>query len=416
MAQLWLLIWMLVSTGANATGLQIGIQIKLLTLPYANPWQRAMPEQESDALQLHLPQADLQLAVLRHTPVLTTDAATYYARLSRNWRSLYGQEVQIGWFKAGASQWLYCQRPAQAGDGEVWQLSSVYAGRAYSIMLFGPRLAVQGEQANPEQAIPKQAAELLAGLDWGDIGVAVPSTSNPGWIKTRILFPQANPDVLEALVQDDQDRLGSEGLLTGYGLDFNPSSNPAGTRWFIEGYVWKTLNARLERVALNASGKLEFEVPAAADEVARLVVRLSQLDHEADLGVRLRIWPLCAPVEQIDEALQQLQQGARLPLQRLARAPAAGCPDVATAANSATDWRTVLQGESDKTVQAEVVVNLPPALSTKQQAALAKAGLSRLVLVEIAPYARPDRTGFGEQLIERARGYLVFEAGGAPKD
>jgi hypothetical protein len=47
---------------------------------------------------------------------------------------------------------------------------------------------------------------------------------------------------------------------------------------------------------------------------------------------------------------------------------------------------------------------------------LSQAGLSRLVLVEIAPYARPGRTGFGDQLIERARGYLVFEAGEAPKD
>ena len=409
----WLLFWLLVSSGAHAAELPSGVRVESLSLPYASPWQRAAPEQESEALQLLLPQAGLQFAVLRHTLVLTTDAETYYARLSRNWRSFYGRDVRIGWIEAGASKWQYCQRPAQAGNGVAWQFSSVFGGRAYSIMLFAA-----GPEATGAPEIPTQAAELLAGVHWEDMAAeaSTPSPAKPYWIKSRTLFPQANSDVLAALVQDDQDRLGSDGLLTGYGLDFSPSSNPSGTRWFIEGYVWKTLNARVERVALKAAGKLEFEASAAVDDVARLVVRLSQIDQEADLGVRLRSWPLCAPAAQLDETLQQIQLGARLPLQRLARAPAAGCPDVATASNSTTDWRYVLLGESEKTVQAEVAVNLPAALSARQQAALSQAGLSRLVLVEIAPYARPSRIGFGDQLIERARGYLVFEASGAPKD
>ncbi len=427
LAQFWLLIWVWVLSGANAADLPTWVQIESLSLPYASPWQRAAPEQESEALELVLPQAGLQLAVLRHTMVLTTDAETYYARLSRNWRSLYGQDVRIGWFEAGASKWLYCQRPAQAGDATAWQFSSVFAGRAYSVMLFAPSLA-----ANGEQEIPSQAVELLAVVRWGDVAAESSSPSpqrpaKPYWIKARTLFPQANADVLEALVQDDQDRLGRDGLLTGYGLDFSQSSSQSSTRWFIEGYVWKTLNARLERVALNAAGRLEFESLAAADDVARLVVRLSQIDQEADLGVRLRIWSLCAPAEQLAETLRQLRQGARLPLQRLARAPAAGCPNVEldfkpdSDLNSGpgfapiADWRSVLQGESGKTVEAEVTVKLQPALSTNQQAALSQAGLTRLVLLEIAPYARPGRTGFGDQLIERARGYLVFEAGEAPK-
>jgi hypothetical protein len=419
LAQLWLLIWVLVSLAANASGLQTGVQIESLMLPYTSLWQRAAPEQESEALQLHLPQAGLELAVLRHTLVLTTDAETYYARLSRNWRSLYGQDVRIGWFEAGAAKWIYCQRPTQAGDAAAWQLSSVFAGRAYSVMLFGPRLAAKGAQE-----IPSQAAELLAGVRWVDSAAESsspspqlpPSPATPDWIKTRTLFPQANADVLEALVQDDQDRLGSDGLLTGYGLDFSQSSSQSSTRWFIEGYVWKTLNARVERVALNAAGGLEIESPVAVNDVARLVVRLSQIDQEADLGVRLRIWPLCAPADQLGETMRQLQQGARLSLQRLARTPAPGCPNVDPIPLPIADWQPVLQGESGKTVQAEVNVNLPPALSAKQQAALSQAGLARLVLVEIAPYARPGRTGFGDQLIERARGYLVFEAGEAPKD
>ena len=419
LAQFWLLIWVLVSPGANAAGVQTRVQIESFMLPYASPWQRAAPEQESEALQLVLPQADLQLAVLRHTLVLSTDAETYYARLSRNWRSLYGQDVHVGWFEAGASKWLYCQRPTQAGDAAAWQFSSVFAGRAYSVMLFGPRLVEKGVQE-----IPSQAAELLAGVRWGELAAESPSpfpqlppsSAKPYWINTRTFFPQANANVLEALVQDDQERLGSDGLLTGYGLDFSQSSNQSSTRWFIEGYVWKTLNARVERVALNAAGGLEIESPAAADDIARLVVRLSQIDQEADLGVQLRIWLLCAPAEQLGETLRQLQQGARLPLQRLARAPAAGCPNLGTEPNANADWQTVLQGESGKTVQAEVTVKLPSALSAQQQAALSQAGLTRLVLVEIAPYARPGRSGFGDQLIERARSYLVFEAGEAPKD
>jgi hypothetical protein len=412
-AQRGLLIWMLVASGANAAGLPAEVRIESLALPYASPWKRVAPEQESEAPRLLLPQAGLELAVLRHTLVLPTDAETYYARLTRNWRSLYGQDVHIGWFEASASKWLYCRRPAQAGDDVAWQFSSVFAGRAYTIMLFGPKLAAKGGQE-----IPGQAAELMAGVRWEDFAAALspPTPAKPYWIKTRTLFPQANSDVLEGLVRDDQDRLGSDGLLTGYGLDFSQSANPSSTRWFIEGYAWKTLNARVERVALNAAGKLEFEAPTAADDVARLVVRLKQSDQAADLGVRLRIWPLCAPAEQLGETLRQLQQGARLPLQRLSRTPAAGCPSLGVESNPIADWQPVLQGESGKTVQAEVTVKLPPAASAKQQAALSQAGLARLVLVEIAPYAGPGHTGFGDQLIERARGYLVFEAGEAAKD
>jgi hypothetical protein len=394
------------------------LRIEALVLSYDTPydshpggWQRADPTLENEALLLNLPQAGLQLAVLRHTRVLKTDAQTYFDKLSRNWRARHGQQVPIGWFESGERKWLYCQHAAQDGEGLVWQLSSVVDGRAYSVLIFGPRPDATSA-AHAASAIPAPARELIAGARFDADPLRHADVSRPHWVKTRTLLPHASAEVLEALVQDDIARLGRDGLLTGYGLDFGDS----GASWFVEGYVWKTLNSptrnsRVEKVAINSGGRLEFDLPAATagDAKARLRLGLNkkenETDNEADVGVQLRVWQLCAASGHLAETLRQLRQGAHLSLRRLAQSPAAGCPP----SDGQADATHVLLGERGKSVETEVVLALPPAVNEKQQAALARAGLQRLLLVEIAAYPRPGRTGYGDRLIERARGYVVFE-------
>lgn len=390
------------------------LRIEALALPYSTTndshpggWQRADPALENEALLLDQPEAGLQLALLRHTRVLKTDAQTYFDKLSRNWRARHGQQVPIGWLASGERKWLYCQHAAQDGEGMVWQLSSVVDGRAYSVLIFGPKPdAISAAHAAP--TIPAPARELIAGarFDADPPGNAdVPAT--PHWVKTRTLLPHASADVLEALVRDDIARLGRDGLLTGYGLDFGDSS----ASWFVEGYAWKSRNSRVDKVAINSGGRLEFDLPDASAGAAKIRLRLSlnekenETDNEADVGVQLRVWQLCAASGQIAETLRQLRQGAHLSLRRLAQSPAAGCPP----SEGQAEATHVLLGERGKSVEAEVALALPPAANEKQQAVLARAGLQRLLLVEIAAYPRPGRAGFGDRLIERARGYVVFE-------
>jgi len=381
-----------VSAFADATELRL----EALVVPYASPWQRATPQQEAedDALLLDVPDAGLHLAVPRQTRVLKTDADTYYAKLSEKWQALYGSGAKISWLESGGQKWLMCRRPSRDSGVGVFHLSTVFAGRAYSLLLFAPSAA---------ESLPKAARDLLAAVRFGGESRVVSAKS--GWRMTRTLYPQANAEVLEALVQDDVARLGEDGMVTGYGLDFSPDPSQPGVAWFIEGYQWKRVEGRGTRVDWKQGGRLEVQVAA---ESAVWPLQLTLQENEADVRASVRVIELCAPSRRVAEALEQLQRGARQPLQRLALERAEGCPE--TAAPSAPN---MLQGESGKTVQADVAVTLPPALTTAQLAALRQAGLTRICLVEIALNAGPHRTGFGDRLIERARWYVVFEPGEA---
>jgi len=296
---------------------------------------------------------------------------------------------------------LACRRPSQDKGVSAFHLSTVFAGSAYSVLVFAP---------STEQALPKAALDLLADMRFaGDAAPDMTKTHLPEpdpaksrWVKTRTIYPQANADVLEALVQDDLARLGGDGMVTGYGLEFIDS----GVAWFIEGYQWKPLDARVTRVPWQQGGRLEVQ---AAAEAAVWPVTLTLKDNEADVRASLRVIELCAPSQSVAAALDQLQRGARQPLQRLVLEPAAGCP--AGLPDSAA--ASLVQGESGKTVQTDVVVSLPSALGVAEHATLRAAGLTRLGLVEIALAAGPRRTGFGDRLLDRARWYVVFESGGA---
>jgi hypothetical protein len=382
----------------DAAELPALIRLEALAVPYASPWQRATPQQETadDALLLDLAEASLQLAVPRHTRRLKIDADSYYIRLRESWQKLYGGGAKISWLESGGRKWLACLHPSQDRGISAFHLSTVFAGRAYSVLVFAP---------STEPALPKAALDLLAGMRFADETAPLipkPDSATPKWIKTRTIYPQANADVLEALVQDDLARLGGDGMVTGYGLDFIDS----GVAWFIEGYQWKTVAARVTRVPWQQGGRLEVQ---AAAEAAAWPVKLTLKDNETDVRASLRVITLCAPSQRVAETLDQLQRGARQTLQRLLLERAAGCPTALPDSSAPS----LVQGESGKTVQADVAVSLPPVLGAAEHAALRAAGLTRIGLVEIRLAAGPHRTGFGDRLLERARWYVVFEPGGA---
>lgn len=364
------------------------LRIEVLAMPYASPWQRATPQQEAedDALLLDAPDAGLHLVVPRQTRLLKTDADAYYAKLSENWRKLYGSEARISWLESGGRKWLTCRRPSRDSGVSVFHLSTVVDGRAYSVLLFAPTGA---------ETLPTAALDLLAGVRFG--AEAAQATVQPVWVQTRTLYPKANADVLEALVQADVTRLGDDGMVTGYGLDFGESS----VEWFIEGYHWKTLDARVTRVDWKQGGRLDVQ---AATDTAAWTLRLMLKDHETNVRASLRVIALCAPSQRTAETLAQLQRGAFAQFQRLAQERAQGCPEPIPLAAPAG-----LQGESGKTVQASIVLDLPPPPSAAQLAALKLAGLTRMAVVEVALDTNPSRSGFGDRLIERARWYVVFE-------
>lgn len=397
-AVLFALLWVAAFV-ADAAAIQVEARVEArveaLAIPYASPWQRATPQQEAEdgALLLDAPEAGLHLAVPRPTRVLKADAATYYAKLTEKWQALYGSGAKISWLEFGGMKWLLCRRPASKRDVSVFHLSTVFEGRAYSVLLFAPAAA---------EALPKVALDLLAAVQFG---VASPvASASADWVKTRTLYPRADAEVLEALVQDDIARLGGDGMVTGYGLDFSAS----GVVWFIEGYQWKSIDTRVTRLAWNQGGQLEVQLPAESAPSANWRLLFTLAKNEADVGAQLRVWDLCAPSRRVAEALDQLQRGAFAQIPRLALERATGCPEIEALAAPAA-----LQGESGKAVQVETVVSLPPAPGAAQLAALRLAGLTRIALVEIALHPGPRRTGFGDRLIERARWYVVFEPGGA---
>ena len=379
------------------------LRLEALSLNYASPWQRGTPQQETedDALLLDAADAGLQLIVPRRTRLLKIEADAYYAKLSQNWQKLYGSEAKISWFEPSPAttkqKWLLCRRPMSDQAGSVFHLSTVVDGRAYSVLLFAPSTL---------ETLPPAALDLLAAMRFdGEPALsATPPVWVPVWTKARTITPVTHSEVLEALIQSDVERLGDGGLVNGYAVKWSSEPGQAGVDWFIEGYQWKTIANRLTQVDWRYGGRLELQT---VSDAGVWPVKLTLAEDETDLSASLRVITLCAAREQVADALQQLQWGARLPLERLAQASVAGCP-VAVSPGVVK----IVQGEPGKTVQTDWVLPLPPIPDPAQLAALRRAGLRYLSLVEFAFHAGPNRAGFGGGLLECARGYVVFELSG----
>lgn len=375
--------------------------VEALLLPHAAPWQRGAPEQEEadDAYYLERPdgaEPASQLVLMRHAPLLKADAETYFNNLTRHWRSTYGKAVLIDWQEIGGAKWLYLRRPARENGLGVFQLSTVFQGRAYSLLVFVPGTVT---------SLPAPVQSLLAGMRWvqGGGGTALArDASSPvpppeRWVRAGTHRFRLSGPALEAVAGSDADAMGGEGLLTGFGLDYGVSS----LSWFVEGYTWTSTT---QRQPWAIRGTLDVEAPAQLDGEATWTLRLGLGEGERGVQARLREWDVCGPAESVREALSRLDRGLRGPLDRLIAQRPAACPP----ADTPGDW-PVLAGESGKTVSATWPTRVPHAVAARPpEPGLAPPPL-RVRLLEALLESEPGRGRPGEGVLDRARLFFAYE-------
>lgn len=380
------------SLALPGAGLADALCIESLCLAPSADWRRgpAQQEQADGVYQLDLPaggKTDAQVLLLRRAPAVRGDAAAYYDRLTRFWRASYGKHVLIDWIDLGGIRWRYLRRPASANGQGVFQLATVFDGRAYSLLVFVPGTAT---------TLDGPVRELLAGIRFGSPGTWAEQTSAPRWARARVYRFNLSGEVLEAVVAPDAERMGEDGMLTGYGLDYGESS----VSWFMEGFAWKTLDGRATRVPWATRGRLEVEAPAESVDATGWTLRLRLPEDEPGVGARLAAWDLCGPEPALQEALERLKLGARGPMERLAATRPAGCPPPVGADPG---WR--LDGVPGRTVERRGALPLPPA----DAGDAAPSGQARLILVEAVLEPTPGRAVPGESLLQRARLFFAYE-------
>jgi hypothetical protein len=362
-----------------------GLCFESLCLPHAAPWQRgpAEREQADDVYLLVLPAdqaAASQVVLPRRAPVIKGDADGYFDRLTRYWRASYGGAVLIDWLEIGGVRWRYVRRPAREDGRGVFHLSTVFQGRAYSLLVFVPGTAT---------TLPEAAMNLVAGIRFGlppAGGDASATPAAPRWTRVRTYRLKLSDADLEAVAVDVA-RSGREGMLTGYGLDYAESH----VAWFLEGFEWRTEAGRPTRVPWATRGRLEVEAPAELGEASSWTLRLSVPEGETGVSARLVSWELCGGDEALKAGLDRLDGGERLPMERLAE----GCPRPVAIGPSGT-----LRGEAGKTVSATWTLPSATALS-------APGARTRLVEAVLEPAS--DRTLPGDGLLRRARLFFAYE-------
>ncbi len=420
------------------------LRIEALSVPVGADWSRGPAEQEKEddvyILGRDAGTADaLQVMLMRRAPVIKGDAETFYANLTRYWRANYGKAVLIDRLAAGGVDWLYLRRPTRESGVGLFQLSTVFEGRAYSLLVFVPGTMT---------ALSAPAMELLAGMRLGmrkDVApeptpeptlkptpeptpnpptpnppTPNPPTSEPAsleqtvpvqpapppperWARTRVYRFNLSGEALEAVASADVDYLGEDGMLTGYGLDYGEAS----VDWFMEGFAWKTVDGRVTRVPWSTRGRLEVEAPAELDGASTWTLRLTLPKGETGISARLAVWDLCGPGEAVRDVLERLDRGARAPMERLAATPWAGCPAPAAFAPSPR-----LRGEPGKAATATWTLSAaaqpfanPAAAPTNAPAAAPV----RLRLVEAVLEPGAQRAVPGDGLLERARLFFAYE-------
>ncbi len=386
----------------SSSALAETLRIESLQVPRLAPWQRGPVEQEqADDVYLLDLRADQtvvsQVVLLRRAPVIKGDAQAYYDKLTRFWRATYGKMVLIDWMEIGGVKWRYLRRPSSENGMGVFQLSTVFEGRAYSLLVFVP-----GAVTVP----PTPVMDLLARLHFGSQAGAAGPVAEPvavpmeRWARSRIYRFNLSGDVLEAVVAADAERMGQDGMLTGYGLDYGESS----VDWFMEGFEWKTVAGRAARVPWSTSGRLEVDAPAELGDAAVWNLRLILPEGEMGVSARLVVWDLCARPDALKEVLDRLKHGARGPMERLAATRPAACP-VPVAVNPGER----LKGASGKTATAAWSLPYPPRWSAEAAGREPETRLSRVRLVEAVLEPGADRAVPGDGLLERARLFFAFE-------
>jgi hypothetical protein len=299
-----------------------GLCFESLCLPHAAPWQRGLAEREQadDVYLLDLPAdqatdqaAPSQVVLPRRAPVIKGDADGYFDKLTRYWRASYGGAVLIDWLEIGGVRWRYVRRPAREDGRGVFHLSTVFQGRAYSLLVFVPGTAT---------TLPEAAMNLVAGIRFGPPPAGAESSvppPAPRWVRARTYRFNLASEALEAVATADAERPGREGMLTGYGLDYGESH----VAWFLEGFEWHTVAGRATRLPWITRGRLEVEAPAELDEAASWTLRLILPEGEAGVSARLvLVGSYAAATRRSRQGLDRLDGGERLPMERLAE----GCP------------------------------------------------------------------------------------------
>lgn len=385
----WMLCGLLLSITHAAVAESLRVDAMSL-VPDAR-WRRGDPtrEKEDAAYLLEWPVAEgargvaLQVAIpLRATPLMT-GAEDFYANLYKKWTQQYGKRAEIGQIEIAGVRWLACRRPANSGDASVFHLVTAHAGRAYSVLAFA------GAEV---KGLPKPAYDLLAAADFG-------VAARP-WVFHRVVAAQPAQAALETLVAADAERLGHDGMLTGYGIQYVALPELAGAgqglrlNWFLEGFRWRNRGGRDERLPLDRRGYLDAWVAANA-AAPTLTVRFAGAANtavEAEVG----LLDLCAPAADVDAALARLAAGVDAPLEALVRARPQACPPAP--AGIPPRFPRARPGQS-------VVETLEFPVAPTPAAA---AGLSQLRVL----YARPRLAGSeaeaGQRLLRGTGLYFVF--------
>ena len=389
--------------------------VEALCLEPASPWQRGSAEQEraDGAFLLDLPGArgfDAQLLLPRQAPRIKGDAAGYYDRLGRYWRSNYGPHVLVDWVELGGTRWHYLRRPASENGLGVFHLSTVADGRAHSVLVFVPgtvtslpdpvrtllaRAAFAPPQtpvamtvdearpvATPDHSEPPQAPQAQAS----------PPSAAPRWTRTRTYRLVVLGDALEAVAAADAEALGPDAALTGFGLDYGEAS----VRWFLEGHVWSDPGRHARKEPWASQAILEVAAPTELAEGGTWTLSLSGVTE--GVAATLAVLDLCGSEPVLTEALRGLARGLRAPLDRLAAQPPAGCPERRPSAPM-----PLVLGRSGGPSRGVIAWPAEP-----PPAPLAE-GLVRIRLVEAVLGPEPGRRVPGEALISRARLFFAYE-------
>lgn len=363
---------------ASVAGAEV-LRVDAMRLAPEAAWRRGDParEREDGAYLLEWPVAANgfapQVAIPLHSTPLRSDAETFYANLRKKWAHQYGPRAEIGRIEIAGAHWLACRRRASDGETVVFLLAGARAGRAYSVLAFA---------APHASGLPKPVYDLLATADFGEVARR--------WSARRVIAERPDRAALASMLDIDMQRIGQDGMLTGYGLRYTrpEGAEPAlRLEWFLDGFTWRQRVGRDEREPFALKGALEARATAGALRLAAA--------SDAAVDVEVGLLDLCAPKDAIEAALAQLADGHREALERLLRERPPSCP--ALAATPPRFLRVVPGQPLEETL----------AFPTGQTVA-DTAGLDSLRVLFLRPRLAPPEGLPGQHLLHAAGLYFIY--------